>query len=314
MFKFKEIDEKPADIWRVFIAGPSSAGKTYFARELLAAQYFKCKRVYFYHPDIQEEFPVSWHKTLCTPVIYQAGLPTKNELCDIPHYSCIVIDDLFTEACSDGTISYLFRVLSSKKKLHVIIMTQRYFAEGSHGLNIRNSSNYHVLMSNTDVRPNMQIARAMNLKKEFLKAMDRNSDKLYPYIFLDRTNHARVLGIQIYIDIFSPCKQVIYNSMPSYLVSEADFKAYFKILDKNVAIQDVNPAKIKNTKGFGNPDSDTNRVSENQKTTNPKETPTQNPTGTATNVFSGYDSYRKRKDLERQVRHIVQRYKIRSKL
>ena len=69
-------------------------------------------------------------------------------------------------------------------------MTQRYFAEGKCGLSIRNSSNYHVLMRNADARTNLNVANSMQLKPEITKAIDENKTKLYPYIFIDRTNQA----------------------------------------------------------------------------------------------------------------------------
>ena len=237
MLKFREIREDYPEIWRVFISGSSSAGKTYFAKQLLQAHFFKFERIYYYHPDIQEDFPVDWSSEFDKPVLCQAGLPTHDDLHDIPPYSVLVLDDLYTEACKDKLMSYLFRVLSSKKKLHVIIMTQRYFAEGSCGLNIRNSSNFHVLMNNADERTNMRVAFSMNLAPEIRKAGTVNKHKLYPYIVIDRTNIARVNGVQIYTDIFSKYKQVIVNSMPSYLISEADFKSKFQILDKTTAIK-----------------------------------------------------------------------------
>ena len=145
MIRYSEIKSKlfDAEIWRVFISGSSSAGKTYFAKKLLANKFFNYERIYYYHPDIAEEFPVDWN-SLKKPVIFQAGIPSRKELLDTPNNSCIILDDLFTEACKSKDISYLFRVLSSKKKIHVIIMTQRYFAEA--GLDIRNSSNFHVLI------------------------------------------------------------------------------------------------------------------------------------------------------------------------
>ena len=74
-------------------------------------------------------------------------------------------------------------------------MTQRYFAEGSNGLNIRNSCNYHVLMNNADERTNLRVANMMNNKESIKKALEINSRKLYPYIFIDR-NIARVNGVQ----------------------------------------------------------------------------------------------------------------------
>ena len=244
MLRFREINEKFPEIWRVFISGSSSAGKTHFAKQLLQANFFKFERIYYYHPDIQEDFPVDWSTEFNKPVLCQAGLPSSDDLHDIPPYSVLVLDDLFTEACKSKLVSYLFRVLSSKRKLHVIIMTQRYFAERSCGLNIRNSSNFHVLMNNADERTNMRVAYSMNLADDIRKAIDINRSKLYPYIFIDRTNIARVNGVQIYTDIFSSYKQVIVNSMPSYLISESDFKSKFQILDKTTAIQNG----IRNTK------------------------------------------------------------------
>ena len=114
-------------------------------------------------------------------------------------------------------------------------MTQRYFAEGKCGLSIRNSSNYHVLMRNADARTNLNVANSMQLKPEITKAIDENKNKLYPYIFIDRTNQARVNGLQIYIDILSKRFEVIIDRMKYFLISEADFKSCFTKSDKNIA-------------------------------------------------------------------------------
>ena len=325
MFLFKEIEEKPADIWRVFIAGSSSAGKTHFARQLLAANFFKCNRVYYHHPDLKEEFPVNWNNCLNKQVIYSAGLPTEDDLLSIPHYSCVVLDDLFAEAAECKTIDYLFRVLSSKRKLHVIIMTQRYFADGkrSTALNIRNSSNYHVLMSNSDERTNKRVALSMNLNKEFNIATDLNSEKLYPYIFIDRTNYGRVSGIQIYTDIFSRCKQIIYKSMPSYVVSESDFKAYFKIIDTNLATKNgVDSATTENSSKQNNEsipkhrDTKTSTESDKFAGKNIKKDPKTRHVEIIGKgkQYPGYQNYRRRKEVEKQIRNAIQRNKIRTQL
>ena len=114
-------------------------------------------------------------------------------------------------------------------------MTQRYFAEGKCGLSIRNSSNYHVLMRNADARTNLNVANSMQLKPEIAKAIDENKSKLYPYIFIDRTNQARVNGLQIFIDILSKRYQVIIGRMKYYLISEADFSSNFTVKGKNIA-------------------------------------------------------------------------------
>ena len=82
-------------------------------------------------------------------------------------------------------------------------MTQRYFAQGKYALNIRNSSNYHILMRNADERTNLRVADTMNLRTEILRANELNDQLMYPYIFIDKTNQARVTGLKVWIDLFS---------------------------------------------------------------------------------------------------------------
>ena len=236
MIRYREISNfEFAQIFRIFISGSSSAGKTYFAKTLLQQNLFQFSRVYYYHPDFHEHSPVSWHEEFDKPVLYQAGIPTLKELLEIPEHSCLVFDDLFSQCCESKDIDYLFRVLSSKRKLNVIIMTQRYFAEGKCGLSIRNSSNYHVLMRNADARTNLNVANSMQLKPEITTAIQENKSKLFPYIFIDRTNQARVNGLQIFIDILSSRYQVIIGRMKYYLISEADFSSNFTVKGKNIA-------------------------------------------------------------------------------
>ena len=120
-------------------------------------------------------------------------------------------------------------------------MTQRYFAESGKGLNIRNSSNFHVLMNNVDVRANLQVANIMGLKKEYQVAQCYNQHLLHPIIIIDRTNQARVCGLQLYVDIFSVSKIAVYNQMISYVISEADFLNNFKEVNSNLAVKNENP-------------------------------------------------------------------------
>ena len=307
MLKYREVDLKFADVWRVFISGSSSAGKTHFARELLKAELFKYNRIYYYHPDIQEDFPVDWSDHISKPILYQANLPSVDELLQIPHYSVIILDDLFTEACEDKNMSYLFRVLSSKRKLHVIIMTQRYFAEGMNALNIRNSSNYHVLMRNADARTNLRVGLTMNLKGDFIKANEMNKKNLYPYIFVDRTNHASVNELQVYTDILSKYKRAVFKSMPSYILSEADFKAKFKILDQHTAVQNANPDKTPKTP----PNTPTTTELEAPEFKPEKAKPTEPDTNDInSNRATGLDEYIKRRKFERQIADTLHRHNL----
>ena len=299
MLKYREVDIKFSDIWRVFISGSSSSGKTYFARQLLEKSYINCERIYYFHPDIQETFPVDWADHLKIPICYQSGIPTENDLLNMPRNACVILDDLYTEACANRTIDYLFRVLSSKRRLHVVIMTQRYFAEGSNGLNIRNSCNYHVLMNNADERTNMRVANMMSSRDSIKKAIEVNSQKLYPYIFLDKTNQARVTGIQVYTDLFGKFQQVIVDSMVSYLISESDFKSHFHSIDTHTAVLNADSKQKKNRQGTklnsGGQACEDNK--DNAKTVN----------------SSGYTS-QQRRHLDYKIKQALRRYKIRSQL
>ena len=236
MIRYREIKNfNFAEIVRIFISGSSATGKTYFAKSLLQRNIFRFSRIYYFHPDFHEHSPVDWHNEFDKPVLYQAGIPSLKDILEIPENSCLVFDDLFSQCCESKDIDYLFRVLSSKRKLNVIIMTQRYFAEGKCGLSIRNSSNYHVLMRNADARTNLNVANSMQLKPEITKAIEENKTELYPYIFIDRTNQARVNGLQIYTDILSQRFVVVIGQMKYYLISEADFNSSFTVADKNIA-------------------------------------------------------------------------------
>ena len=297
MFKVREIEKTHHDIWRVFISGSSGSGKTHFAEHLLKKKFFKFERIYYYHPDLQESFPTNWKNNFAEPVLYQAGLPTEDELLSMPQYSCVVFDDLFTRACESRLIDYLFRVLSSKRKLHCIIMTQRYFAEGSNGLNIRNSSNFRVLMNNADERTNLRVADSMNLRKEVNLALKENKTELYPYLFIDRTNHARVTGLQIYTDIFSRYQKAIHKLMLVYLVSESDFKSNFELLDNHTAVRHEN--KIERIPKSGTSERQSNR--ENSSTISRASTRRQN-------------RFQQQKRFKRQVERIIHRYNLKTKL
>ena len=231
MFRFKEVQIKFADIFRVFISGSSSAGKTYFAQKFLHENLFNFKRIYYFHPDFHETAPVDWP----FDGVFHAGLPSLDDLLAIPEHSCLIFDDLYHECVGSSEIDYLYRVLSSKRKLHCFIMTQRYFAQGKYALNIRNSSNYHILMRNADERTNLRASDTMNLKKEIIKATECNENEMYPYIFIDKTNHARVTGLKVYIDIFSKYRKVIMKSNLYYLIGAKDFNKRFHKIDEYVA-------------------------------------------------------------------------------
>ena len=295
MININLIKREFPEIFRVFISGSSSSGKTHFACNLLAEKFFFCSRVYYFHPDICETFPIDWEEKLDIPVIIKTNLPSQKDILSYPEHSCLVLDDLYTQASVSKDIDYLFRVLSSKKKLHVIIMTQRYFAEKGNSLNIRNSSNFHVLMTNSDARINHRVGHTMLLKNEIEIAEKANSMKLYPYIFIDRTNQGRVSGVQVYTEIFGPYKRAIYNSMICVILSEQDFKTQFEILDNSSAVK------------YG----DSDKKEKLHQSSTPKRESSESSQNSPSNSY--YRSrFRERKNLDRKIDQALRRYKQRS--
>ena len=327
MFRYKEVQLEFAEIFRVVISGSSSAGKTYFARRLLELKLFDFDRVYYFHPDFHETSPVDWP----FDILYHPGLPTLEDLLEIPEKSCLIFDDLYHECVNSNEIDYLYRVLSSKRKLHCIVMTQRYFAQGKHAVSIRNSSNYHVLMRNADERINLRAADSMNLKQEVVKANEFNENEMYPYMFIDRSNQARVTGIKVYIDLFSKCMKVIMGKKLKALVDWKEFTERFRLIDQNVAIENALTTKSLPQSSTCIPErSESKPKSGGPNSTGPESTGTEStgteptgskPTGPKSNGPAGTKSVgkstgrtsrrQKRKEFTRRVRQIIHRYKKR---
>ena len=294
MIRYREISNFTfSSIFRVFISGCSASGKTFFAHQLLKSNLIKYERVYYFHPDFHEQAPVTWHETLNKPVLYHPGIPSLEELLNIPEGSVLVFDDLMTQCCESKQIDYLFRVLSSKRKLNVIIMTQRYFSNGKCGLSIRNSSNYHVLLRNADARTNLLVANAMQLKPEITRAQAENKSRLYPYIFIDRTNEARVNNLQIFTDIFSSHKELIIGSMKYYLISESDFNQQYHCVGDNLAqLNGVNKTSSIQSKESGCED---NKCAKTERENTRKD-------------------FRTRRRIDQQIKNALRRHKINTKL
>ena len=308
MIKYREYDFTFAEIFRIFISGMSSSGKTHFTYSLLKSGLFKFERVYYYHPDFHEKSPVSW--VLSQPIIFESGLPTIQEMLAMPQHSTLIFDDLFAEVRDSKDMDYLFRVLSSKQKLNVIVLTQRYFDKGKYSLSIRNSSNYHVLLRNSDERTNQNVGKMMGLSHDVKKAISVNCEKLYPYIFIDKTNEARVRKMCIYTDIFSRYKILIRNAMKVYLISETDFNATFDKLDSELAaVKNADKSsEIRQAKGDDSGPTDSGTTDSGTTDTRTNDTRSTGPKSRSLGRYS------RSRALERQIERVVQKYKKRSKL
>lgn len=283
LVNYSEKNFKFADIFRLIVSGSSGVGKTHFVKQLIQAKLFKTDRVVLFHPDVYENLPVDWHETLDIDVVYRVGLPDVEYLTSLPEYTTVVIDDQFDKAISSQTIDYLVRVLSSKRKLHTILLAQHYFAKGPLGVSIRDSIIYHVCMPGNNNSIDI-IARNFKLTSEIREAENFNQGKDYPYIFIARDNSARRSQVQVFVEIFSKLKIVIIGQMKYYLVEKADFDICLKKKDNNVA-EYVNES----TK----PVCSSGRKNNGGKTKNSK--------------------FKSRQKLEAKIRRLVHRHQVRSR-
>ena len=290
--RYKQIDFYFASICRIFISGSSSAGKTHFTYELLKAKYFDYDQIIYCHPDFHNEKPVEWHIP-GVKLFFQPGVPTKKDILDLPPNTVLVLDDLFQTASESLDIDYLFRVLSGKRKIHVIIMTQRYFVNTKFAMSIRNSSNYHVLMNNADATVNLTAGRKMGLKTEITRAIELNQSKPYPYIFIDRTAAARSNGFSVFIELFG-IKEVVIGKMRYFMITESDFNSNFKQVGDNIATRDGGNKE----KTLSKPTAD----SSGEKKT----------TGDWRNQYHSH--YSRKRQVERQINKALRRYQKRSEL
>ena len=184
-------------------------------------------------------------------------------------------------------------------------MTQRYFSNGKCGLSIRNSSNYHVLLRNADARTNLLVANAMQLKPEITRAQTENKARLYPYIFIDRTNEARVKNLQIFTDIFSCHKVVIIGSMKYFLISESDFNQQYHCVGDNLArhngINKKTPIQSTDCEAQS-PEKENSRIEPRTKSSEPK----------SKRAFRSH--FKQRRQLQQQIERALRRHKINTKL
>ena len=91
-------------------------------------------------------------------------------------------------------------------------------------------------MRNADELTNTRVARSLNLKDEIRLADTLTQTELFPYILINKTNQARVNGLQVCIDLFSRNRKFVMKTGLYYLISERDFKTAFNKIDDSTAV------------------------------------------------------------------------------
>ena len=229
---------------RAIFSGSSQSGKTFLIGKILEKQKQLFQNsfsfVKYFYPKYLDESPVDYHSLTTTPVSYEAGFPTKEDILNLPEKSLLVIDDMADTALKKDWISQLFKVISGKRNISVILVTQNYFLQGKHSRDIRNSCNYVALFRNcADYTINVRAATKFGLKKAYEAAeKDLYSSQVYPYVFIDQTQRAQLSNFRLYVDILGPVRIGYDNQgMKGYILTEKEFLAaytIFKVKEKTV--------------------------------------------------------------------------------
>ena len=222
---------------RAIFSGSSGSGKTYLVSEILKNQdrLFdkKFTAIDYYYPKFLDESPVSFHQFLDCNVTYTSGFPTESNILNTEQGGLIIIDDQADQAVKSDLIATLFKVISGKKNISVILITQNYFVQGKHSREIRNSCNYVCLFRNcADASINKRACSAFGLQKAYKAAELDIRKKVYSYLFIDQTQKAQVTPYRLYTNILSP-RRIVYSvdGMKGYVLNEKDFLKTFKILE-----------------------------------------------------------------------------------
>ena len=185
--------------FKIYIAGPSKSGKTYFCSQLLAnlstiAKSKPATTIYVY---------ASWQTKLkemkqqgLVDVFLKGGPDLEERLKRVriksPTPTLIIFDDLMMDKENLPYISKLFAI-GRHSKLSLIFITQRIFVDDNSIRVIRENSDYYVLMKNpTNAQSVSQLTRRLNpnpslVSNIFLKA---THNKPYSYLFCNVTQQA----------------------------------------------------------------------------------------------------------------------------
>ena len=223
---------------RVILSGSSGGGKTTFAKQLVSRNDlfdYSIKRIRYYFPIYLKNYQTQFHDHISLPISYHHGLPNMTQIMDMKAGDLLIFDDMYEKAVNDENIDLLFRVISRKQEISILIITQNFYAQGKFSRNIRNSCNYTVLFRNTiDLTINKRVCNNLGLSEAYKSASSDTINELFPYMFIDQSASGHASGYRLYTNIYG-CSKVVYSNdgMKAYVIPEKIFNEYFKIHENN---------------------------------------------------------------------------------
>ena len=241
--------EKPL---RAFVCGSSQSGKTYFLRKLLENQETvfgsSFDHIIYHYPCFLSELPFDATEKISTPIKFGQGIPTKEEISRLPRNTLVVLDDLGDYIMKSELVSSLYKVISGKREISVISISQNFFLQGPFSREIRNSCNAFFLFRNSsDATINIRACRALGVKNAFLAAeKDTFTTTLYPYCYISATHQSQVSSFRLYTNILDKFRTCYNESgMKGYVIPESEFLQKFNIIKETLSSATYNENSTK---------------------------------------------------------------------
>lgn len=163
----------------MLLAGPSKAGKTSFASNLIN-----------YRDVMFDVIPqrVIWISTTTGQTAIEGVSYTSDLNISPAPYDLIIIDDMMTEAQNSTEVTYMFTKIAHHTPCFVIFISQNLFQHGTHARTRSLNAHYIVIFKNP--RDQTQIAilgRQMfpHLPKFLSNAYQDATSKAFSYLFVD---------------------------------------------------------------------------------------------------------------------------------
>ena len=114
--------------FRLYLAGTTQSGKTTFCFNILKNCLTKTpiSEVHYYFPSCLDESPIDWHEELDIPIYYKTGLPDPSDYQSMKPNALLIIDDQAQVALNSADIDFLFRVISGKRNLNLIMLKKDF--------------------------------------------------------------------------------------------------------------------------------------------------------------------------------------------
>ena len=216
--------------FRLIVAGGSGSGKTYFVQRLVNEQHYTTPfdRITYYLPDYLNEEAIEFGQQ----VEFKSGMPTLEDLSQIPSNSLLIFDDLMHECANSVLLKQLFGIMARKRNISLILIVQNIYHAGLRHIRL-NSTGIILFKFYAAMDVNKRVVRDLGLKNlitsEQLNALyAARFSYIYINIHPNRHSDFGTLRTNIFDKLLT-----IYYQMEYIAIPKSDFIKYFKVIESN---------------------------------------------------------------------------------